>query len=55
MRSTVANFSRAFDRDVLDRDPLDESTPFLALDPMLHEFPRRLRNDKKSFITYGEI
>ena len=55
MRSRVVNFSRAFDRDLVDRDPLNESAPFLALDPMLHKFPCRLRNDKRSLVPHGEI
>ena len=31
MRSTVANFSRLFDRDLVDQDPQDQARPFARL------------------------
>ena len=52
MRSAVANFSHAFDRDLVDQDPPDKHVPFRVLDLTLQEPPRSLRNDKRSLVPH---
>ena len=46
MRSTTVNFLRAFDRDMVDRDPLDECVPFVRLNLTPHEVPCRLQKKR---------
>ena len=44
MRLTVANFSHAFNLDLVDQDPPYQRRPFRMFDPMLHDLLRSLQN-----------